>query len=746
MTLIKYGCIFVSAGVFISGALLWDGSGDRRVMAESVAEIMAAQVERSEVAYLFGTNAVPDFSSNNVVSVRLEFATLYGAMEAARELAVDNTASVLWLDPNVTIADGATIAGCDAQWVATNIGGGDYTCTLILSNSASIYNSSGSRRADSSCIYMPDVDTNDVAPICSRFFPSVNLGTVAVFGEDFNWWQHIGISTNVYKYECEQWHNIDGTEIDVTFVGGAGFTNDASLHIPYPDLNGSFGIHSSNTNGAQLRAALFQVDEPTRGSAVFAVSDAAGASSDNIIFTAETVTVTEGGPETLGIHPGSNVGTIERITWSIIGTGIDTWPAYGTCGGFYWGGYNPAWNVSRVITIHALQDADSSDGAVVLRFQRSSQPGVYQYVAVQIVDDDEGDADIAVMPALSVINKEQTAVVSVEIAAATNMYYWTDKRIAATNLFEAKAVLESLARSVVFYDADDLDYDAWVRYRYTGFTNEYESGDSSVYGTFGFGSTLTAYNGLSTPLTTTYTNGGGYYGGIMQITADISVGNSRIDSFDYGTSSYSASADYDLYEVSGCSLEYPSLYAITNGYVKRVRVYICVSAARGNRTTIPMYWDSDVLSFSGYSHQPWFYEQFNYGNALYLDLCSRDDGGQGFPPNGIETPAYNFSISGLRAYKLIKVGDETNPTELVKFDIGGKLADYNFAMGGKSDFESYELVSTALDGDVTSEVGYFEHNNSLRIEKIVVVVDWSWQHCNDAVPFVPQNNTPAWAE
>ena len=38
MSLKKYGCIFVSAGIAISGALLWDNN-NRRALAESEAEL-----------------------------------------------------------------------------------------------------------------------------------------------------------------------------------------------------------------------------------------------------------------------------------------------------------------------------------------------------------------------------------------------------------------------------------------------------------------------------------------------------------------------------------------------------------------------------------------------------------------------------------------------------------------------------------------------------------------------------------
>lgn len=742
MTLIKYGCIFVRAGVIISGGLLWSGKDLVRNQGEHVAEVLAASVEREQVAYLFG-DEVPEFGTN-VVSARRDFSVLYGAMDAGRDMAVDNSADVYWLDPDVEIESGAVVAGCDARWYVAEETNGSYTCELAVSNASAHVHTTGSRVADEMSLYMPGYE-DDYAVMCEEFFPGVGYATNALFGTYNNWWQEIGISSNYYKYGCEHWRGLDGQEVDISLVAGSGFSNAVdTVVVAYPGVDGDVSLISTSTNSSEMRAAVFKLSSDGRDDAWIAVSD--GGDAANIVISAKTVTIEEGGSATITIHPGSDIGTVETIKCTYYGEGIYyTSLGWGNPGLIAWGGYNPAWNVPRSITIYTEPDADSVDGAAVMRFERSSQPGVYQWMAIEIVDDEAGTPDIDVADVMQHVSKGGEVSYGFEISPATNYVMVTDKRMRTNNLTEAKAVLERLRRSVVFFDYDDIDFDEVIRQRVSGSTNIFVEGDTSVYGSYDLSDALGLYNALAVQSASVTTNAS-WGGSFLSVTAALSVDDDSNDDFDYGSSEANASADINSYTVKGCTVDYPSEWAIATGLVARVRVYLCVSTVLANRASRPPYWGVDVVSFSGYSHQPWFYEGFSYGSSVYTDLCSRNDGGSGFPANGLETPAYSFG-SGFASYKVVKIADVVDPDEVVEFDIGGGVEDYDFEFSGRSDFESFELVyQEDDDGHILAGVAFYDHGNSWRVERVMVVVDWSWDHLNPDTPFVPTINTPAWVQ
>jgi len=158
MTLKKYGIIFVSSGLIISGMLVWD-SGDKRNLGESVAAVLAAKVERENYAYAFGTNAV--VIPTNIVTARRDFDLLYDAMDDARDMTIDNGATIYWIDSAVTIDTGDVIAASGSEWSITNISSGEYRCILSSpTNITAMMHTSSSLLPSDDCIYMPLMETS----------------------------------------------------------------------------------------------------------------------------------------------------------------------------------------------------------------------------------------------------------------------------------------------------------------------------------------------------------------------------------------------------------------------------------------------------------------------------------------------------------------------------------------------------------------------------------------------------------
>lgn len=324
MTLVKYGCIFVSAGVMITGALLWD-SGNRRALGESEAELLAAANERRQIAYGFAHD-YPDFSNSNLfVSARKQWSLLYGhTMAEARNMIIGGDSSVLWIEPDAEIRDGDMIALSGGHWVI-NPNGADYTVFWSgPTNADASVHSSGSRINNEATRLMPGVPTNNILPVVDAFYTGASYAITPIFGGSFNWWRLIGIGGDVYKWGCEEWRGIDGDEIVITMIGGTGFSNNFD-RITAPSMGGSvsglkFFSTSESTN--LLLAAAYKLSAPGRDDAYVVLSDGAGAVSPGIYFSARTITVARGSTVKLGIHPATNSGGWDMISWDVFGAGV----------------------------------------------------------------------------------------------------------------------------------------------------------------------------------------------------------------------------------------------------------------------------------------------------------------------------------------------------------------------------------------------------------------------------------------
>lgn len=715
MSLKKYGCIFVSAGIAITGALLWDNN-NRRALAESEAELLAAAVERRQIAYAFG-DAVPYFSSNNVVGPRKDWRVIYGkTMAEARDMITNNTKQVLWVEPDAAIEDGDIIAS----------GGGTYYIELTprsnaylvvysgATNATTLFNSTGSHIADPRYTYMPDVGTNDVLPVATKFFGhDTRPSTAPIFGGANNWWPAIGIDTNIYKYGCEHWRGIEGVDIAVTPVGGAGFTNTASsLHLPYPALSSSaLSVISTGTNLNSINAQLYKLSSPLKDDAYIVASDGASSGLNTAIKpAAKHLTIAAGSYVDLSISLAADPGANAYVYCSVIGDGL-------SLGGstLYW--IYPAWDTSRAMRIYA--GSREGDSAAIVRLQYSRQPNIYHYIAVKI--EANGDNDIQASPVLSSITKGATAPISIKVAPSTNITLAVSHRVATNNIMQAKAALQSLQRTMVVLPASALSYTNHTSMRY-GYAHSQSTNLSAV---------LSFADGLARH------NAGPYYTDVQTNTVafegDLAFIEARITAHDQSvfvpSSSYTYDHYYILHSLTGCSVAYPCDYAYASNYVARVHVYLCIAPLLCQRfeTNYPddLYGDPDLISAQLHDNQPWYYEAYGYG-VWAGKYSSRNDVTTTVPGNQLGHPKYVVATDKLAAYRLVQVLDEHSPTERPTFYLGSEIGNYNFSFSSKSDFQTQEL--SYRNGDSIIFDGYYYHANQISIKYIVVVVDWAWQH------------------
>ena len=293
--------------------------------------------------------------------------------------------------------------------------------------------------------------TNDVLPVATKFFGwDTRPSTAPIFGGTNCWWPAIGIDSNLYKYGCEQWHGIEGVDIAVTPVGGAGFTNTpSSLHLPYPALSSSaLSVISTGTNLNSINAQLYKLSSPLKDDAYFVVSDGASSGLNTAIKpAAKHLTIAAGSYVDLSISLAADPGANAYVYFSVIGDGL-------SLGGstLYW--FYPAWDTSRAMRIYA--GSRECDSAAIVRLQYSRQPNIYHYIAVKIAAN--GDNDIQASPVLSAINKGATAPISIKVAPSTNITLAVSHRVTTNNIMQAKAALQSLKRTMVVLPASALSY------------------------------------------------------------------------------------------------------------------------------------------------------------------------------------------------------------------------------------------------------------------------------------------------
>lgn len=178
------------------------------------------------------------------------------------------------------------------------------------------------------------------------------------------------------------------------------------------------------------------------------------------------------------------------------------------------------------------------------------------------------------------------------------------------------------------------------------------------------------------------------------------------------------------YPMTGCSVTYPSVWAITNGYVKRVQVYAAVECIPNLSQP---YINETAMGYYTYSHTAGgeYWNQGNYGitwsngviNAPSVAIESGRTTGLHRVYTGTEG---NFRLTDKAVFT--RIYDISNPTNAISFDlpaIATSLPDF------KARF-AYLNWKTAAAG-ARNEGWYYDHSVGweIRISRVMIVVDWT---------------------
>ena len=271
------------------------------------------------------------------------------------------------------------------------------------------------------------------------------------------------------------------------------------------------------------------------------------------------------------------------------------------------------------------------------------------------------------------------------------------------------------------------------------------------------------------------------YGTVTTYSPPDSDSYSYDDSTNYVALSGGAGGFGEYTRIRQARVGYPSLYALTNGFVKRVRIYTL--ATYPIPENIP---PSSAFTTNWSSHEDWVLGEGATGDLGYRDdeaaysreVTSADTTGPGafsdlsyglaillstrtVPPGF--TPgrdsAVGIPITRARA-KLLQTWD--NPTGKLYFDLGlvadpfsptpmqyDEYVELETATMDSFVDEYYNNTKVRTDTDSSNYQKTTRHQtgktaHTIRLRGFVVVVDWNWKHLSPDGPFSPTPNVPAW--
>jgi len=314
-----------------------------------------------------------------------------------------------------------------------------------------------------------------------------------------------------------------------------------------------------------------------------------------------------------------------------------------------------------------------------------------------------------------------------------------DRVLRRRDMMEPYNVLSGLATTIKFIDPDTVDVSNKVSSSsapdvYIPFTPGFDTPDSYFSDCMDSFTNIvySAGSGLSWGFSITYRATGRRYHPVDPPGPDS-------DYPDEGT--YRVSKTEVSAMQSGQYLTYPSVYAVTNGYVSRIRVFAVFAysaAGDGYAFSNPGFYQNEFTE--GYHPVTPSGIGFSFvdGNLGEGDLSAYDDTYSSFGEQSNFTG--NPSGGNLKLTMLMDVADPSSSNDLSyanftlpSVSFPADVAYYSFS--GYND----EPYGTPPDDTYTiSEYKYARGCHvSISTRSLFVVVDWNWKHLNPSNPYVP---------
>jgi hypothetical protein len=341
----------------------------------------------------------------------------------------------------------------------------------------------------------------------------------------------------------------------------------------------------------------------------------------------------------------------------------------------------------------------------------------------------------------------------------TNGGVYASQYVRSNNLIEVKTVLQELSDIVAVIDYTELSVSNSTRYKFGGTTNAF---DSTTAGVYAKSDVVTGANNLLATSTGTDSAGADNEHFSISVLGTVQSFVSATPANDNSSLSVDVLGYARINE--GCSLPYPSDWAITNGYVNGYDVYavwVCQHGARlrgGVNSTIDAIAEpvsyTNLVSYTDDPTQPAYYESYlfnvcsNVRNRASVTIgtdtvLTTQAAGNTNTYNAVFLSASDYYQS-TRDYTNALLSHVayvpcTNAVSVPTFDI---VAPTNAVSLLLADYQQHNMIYDKASGRFTVDQMKFE--TALAIQKFVIVARMAWTHENKVNPYSPTPYTPDW--
>lgn len=764
----QYGHYWIAASIAVTGVVWLFRPGDARIMGEDYAALFETCQNALVIPYLTGSQT-PDWNaanttggavaSNSIYSV-IRYSDIVKMANRSRTVVTKDNASIFWTNAgfNSNVVEVAVSYGgvCDTQLTAgvtvdTLNGGGwtvtNRTYTFSTNTFADSIVTSATRmwQTNSQFEGVVPVDSGSAISYLSPSLTNLPIANV-VFGRGVangltnssglktpgSWWPF----TSSYRYPWEQWNTPAKSRVValVDLNDGITLTNSVAW-ISSNSLDVVFGI-STNLTG-YVTGTLMDLN--------------GGRSTEWIVVKTPEVysDFSLEGPlspiDTGYVHNFASVSSWYRTfyLWAKGGNQapITAEQVYGDTvivqpneGGQWW---DPVRGDSvRLYSLFVAQYSSVSARAVIKVSIPSRSDLNPIYFAFNVYDgSDPKTNQFFELPASAMSNS--VLAVATESALADPFKAIDDQRITTNKLNQLASVLTNLNRTicigtyelitatnqqkVIIGDNVFTNYPSEWIYNQPGETPTYYGGyDRATQIDELIGVTDATINSV---IVNTSRLEQGLFQYWLQGRATIYTNSVPALEYDSVVDGYGR-FNRSRYSMAGCSVTYPSVWAITNGYVSRVQVYVAVECVPNLTQS---YINDDITTVDMYSHNAGgeYWNQGNYGiswsngviNAPSVAIESGRTTGVHRVYNGTQG---NFKLTDKAVFT--RIYDVSNPTNAISFDfpaIDTSLPDFK-------DRFAYLNWKTAPSGE-RWEGWYYDHSVGweIRISRVMIVVDWA---------------------
>jgi hypothetical protein len=749
---IKYGRYYIAAGIAVTGVLWFNRPSDMRVKGEDVADLYEAEAERSVITALTGTDT-PDFDyynsrlaaapsgGTNTVDSRVRYADISTIAERIRH-SIQRGGNIFWTSDDIT--NGQQIAESMGSWSVTNTvyNNAPYGITNVQVRTYSYSTNSfkdmivtsGTRLWNPGSLFEYR-DGLDGSVMTKTNLPVSNLvyGRGTAFTCQTNslrngsWWP----LQRTYTFPWEQWNDVDRIRVTLESKAGASAatnvlwitTNSPALSLSFTNSAACFSVAAWKSVQGWESVPFTYIGMPPNNNGLYLSAYSYSTAPGEFSYI------------DVRVRKGSSAYNAEVSAAVVYGDSSISWTPSGQ--GYYYTDFAfwPKTNATSAVIKFTASNTNIAPVYCKVSWSNAT--------AVMTNDYFDVTKELFISEAITGMAKEG--------AFLGGQLSIDDMRINTNKLYSLAHVLTNLHRTVcVGATVTPTNSTGTMIYKGSPI-----SGTNYVLETTsGTGYTPSYYTGYDM---------GDILADLLETDGQTDVSYSPdaslISTFDFHLDETKTAKVYESPDVrwdayvkvfgyfritemqhNGCTLSYPADWAVTNGYVKRVRVFALVET------------DGQEYGTERYPLPVWSYTNTVSGSLWYAGNLGIESTNciVNLPDPSIDTTISNtntvaFSSSGDLGFcgtsRLTLVYDVSDPTNRIMFDM--PAFSFTHCTPGR-----YTLTESAQAGpaELRREASRKDYSVYYRVKvsKWVVLVDWNFKHLGNG--FTPETNSPAWMQ